>query len=82
VSYEVIYEVQFLDLAAGFMRDDAQGVGALFADIDQLAGEPRPETSFPYGSPDRRRLRAGRYRVMYLIDDDALTIKVGHLGRA
>jgi hypothetical protein len=51
VSYEVIYEVQFIDLAAGFIHDDAQGVAALFADVDQLAGRPRPETSFPYGSP-------------------------------
>jgi hypothetical protein len=41
----VSYEVQFIDLAAGFMRDDAQDVVALFADVDQLAGKPRPETS-------------------------------------
>jgi mRNA interferase RelE/StbE len=81
VSYEVIYEVQFLDLAAGFIADDAQGVAALFADVDRLAGKPRPETSFPYGSPDRRRLHAGRYRVMYLIDEQTQTIRVGHLGR-
>lgn len=32
-------------LGCGFMRDDAQDVVALFADVDQLAGKPRPETS-------------------------------------
>ena len=80
MSYEVIYEIQFLDLAAGFIRDDVHGVAALFAHIDQLAVDPRPETSFPYGSPDRRRLHAGRYRVMYLIDEKAQTIRIGHLG--
>ena len=44
-----------------------------------LADEPRPAGSFPYGSPDRRRLRIGRYRVMYDITAEA--VSVWHLGR-
>jgi mRNA interferase RelE/StbE len=44
-----------------------------------LADEARPAGSFPYGSPDRRRLRIGRYRVMY--DITAETVSVWHLGR-
>jgi mRNA interferase RelE/StbE len=27
------------------------------------AGDPRPAGSFPYGSPDLRRLQAGRYEI-------------------
>jgi mRNA interferase RelE/StbE len=42
--------------------------------------EPRPAESFPYGSPDQRRLRIGRYRVMY--DITAETVPVWHLGRS
>jgi hypothetical protein len=33
----------------------------------------------PYGSPDRRRLRIGRYRAMY--DITAQSVSVWHLGR-
>jgi len=42
--------------------------------VDRLADEPRPAGSFPYGSPDLRRLRAGRYRVMYEIKGDVVSI--------
>ena len=47
--------------------------------VARLADEPRPAGSFPYGSPDPRRLRIGRYRVMY--DITAETVSVWHLGR-
>jgi mRNA interferase RelE/StbE len=47
--------------------------------VARLAEEPRPAGSFPYGSPDRRRQRIGRYRVMY--DITAETVSVWHLGR-
>jgi mRNA interferase RelE/StbE len=68
VSYQVNWEIQALDQAAGFLRDDPIGVAALWDAVSQLADEPRPPESFPYGSPDLRRLRAGRYRVFYTID--------------
>jgi mRNA interferase RelE/StbE len=48
--------------------------------VARLADEPRPAGSFPYGSPDRRRLRIGRYRVMYDITAD--TVSIWHLGRS
>ncbi len=54
-----------LDQAAGFLRDDPAGVAALWESISRLADQPRPPESFAYGSPDLRRLRAGRYRVFY-----------------
>ncbi len=40
---------------------------------------PGPAESFPYGSPDLRRLRVGRYRVMYEINGDVVSI--GHIAR-
>ncbi|MFJ6699910.1 type II toxin-antitoxin system RelE/ParE family toxin [Streptomyces sp. NPDC091272] len=40
----------------------------------------RPGRSFPYGV-NIRRIHAGRYRVMYEIEDGRLTIIVFHLGR-
>jgi len=44
-----------------------------------LADEPRLAGSFPYGSPDRQRLRIGRYRAMYDITAEA--VSVWRLGR-
>jgi mRNA interferase RelE/StbE len=79
MSYEVIYELPFLDLAAGFMKDDSSGVAALFDTVDQLADDPRPGTSFIRG--EYARLRAGRYRVKYQIDEEAKTVKVQDLAR-
>ena len=63
MSYQVNWEIQTLDQTAGFLSDDPIGVAALWDAVSQLADEPRPTESFPYGSPDLRRLRAGRYRV-------------------
>ena len=47
--------------------------------IDPLADDPRPAGSFPYGSPDLRRLRVGRYRVLYQITADAIAVR--HIAR-
>jgi mRNA interferase RelE/StbE len=79
VSRQVIWEAQAIDQAAGFLHDDPGGVREMLDAVAQLAGDPRPAGSFPYGSPDRRRLRIGRYRVMY--DITAETVSVWHLGR-
>ena len=66
---------------SGFLRDDPVGVAALWDTISQLADEPRPPESFPYGSPDLRRLRAGRYRVFYTIDEERRVIQIDHVAR-
>lgn len=81
MSYQVNWEILALDQAAGFLRDDAAGVAALWESISQLADQPRPPESFPYGSPDLRRLRAGRYRVFYAIDEERRVIQIDHVAR-
>jgi mRNA interferase RelE/StbE len=81
VSYQVNWEIAALDQAAGFLRDDATGVAALWESISRLADRPRPPESFPYGSPDLRRLRAGRYRVFYTIDEERHVIQIDHVAR-
>jgi mRNA interferase RelE/StbE len=55
--------------------DDPQGIRQVLDAIDQLADDPRPAGSFPYGSPDLRRLRVGRYGVLYEITEDAVAIR-------
>lgn len=79
MSLQVIWEAQAIDQAAGFLRDDPDGVREMLDVVARLAEEPRPAVSFPYGSPERRRLRIDRYRVM--CDITAETVSVWHLGR-
>ncbi len=81
MSYQINWEIQALDLAMGFLSDDPSGVAALWESIDRLADEPRPPESFPYGSPDLRRLRAGRYRVLYKIDEGRQVVEIDHVAR-
>ena len=79
MSLRVIYEEKAIDQAAGFLADDPVGLGTVLDAVDRLAGDPRPAESFPYGSPDLRRLRVGRYRVMDEINGDVVSI--GHIAR-
>jgi mRNA interferase RelE/StbE len=79
VSLQVVYEEKAIDQAAGFLADDPEGLRAVLAAIDRLADDPRPAGSFPYGSPDLRRLRVGRYRVLYEIAENMVSI--GHIAR-
>ena len=79
MSLRVVFDEKAIDQAAGFLADDPDTLQAVLTAIDQLAGDPRPAESFPYGSPDLRRLRVGRYRVMYEIIGDE--VRIGHIAR-
>ena len=81
MSYQVNWEIQALDQTAGFLRDDPIGVAALWDSVSRLADEPRPSESFPYGSPDLRRLRAGRHRVFYTIDEERRAVQIDRVAR-
>jgi len=81
VNHQVNWEIQALDQAAAFLRADPTGVAALWDIVSQLADEPRPPESFPYGSPDLRRLRADRCRVFYTIDEERRAVQIDHVAR-
>lgn len=49
--------------------------------VSRLADGPRRPESFPYGSPDLRRLRAGRYRVFYTIDGRRKLVQIEYVAR-
>ena len=59
-------------LAQRFMRDQA-GMRAIVAAVDALHDDPYPAGGFHRG--EYHRLRAGPYRVMYVIDADVITIE-------
>jgi len=53
----------------------------ILARIEALAEDPRPSGCEKLTGQQRYRLRQGRYRVLYSIQDDELTVwvvKVGH----
>jgi mRNA interferase RelE/StbE len=78
VSLGIEYDERAISQAAAFL-DDPGGIREVLDAIDRLADDPRPPGSFPYGSPDLRRLRVGRYRVLYEITEEAVTIR--HIAR-
>lgn len=80
MSLRIDYDEKAIDQAAGFLRDDPAGIHDVLDAIDKLAGDSRPAGSFPYGSPDLRRLRVGRYRVPYEITSDVVAVR--HIARA
>lgn len=57
--------------ASRFLKDTT-GMSAVVAAIDALADDPYPAESFRWG--DMLRLRVGRYRIMYLVEGDLVTI--------
>lgn len=81
MTYEVTWSERALNQAAGFLEDDPDGLAQLFHTLDLLAHDPRPPGTTEYGTPDRRRLRSGRYRVLYDVDDTTVTVVVIHAGR-
>jgi hypothetical protein len=52
--------------------DDTRGMTAVMAAVDALVTHPYPAESFRWG--DTHRLHTGRYRIMYVVEDDLITI--------
>ncbi len=53
--------------------DDTGGMKAVVAVLDALAADPCPAESFRWG--EMLRLRAGSYRVLYVVEGDLITIE-------
>jgi ParE toxin of type II toxin-antitoxin system, parDE len=52
---------------------DQDGMRGLGAAVGAPAAEPNPPGAFIRG--DYRRLRVGDYRVMYVVEDDLITVE-------
>ena len=82
MTYEIAWADEALAAAGAFMVDDPPGLATVFDAVDDLAGDPRPPTALPWSNTVFLRLRVGRYRVLYEIDDSVVRIDVIHLGRS
>ncbi|MFD3513933.1 type II toxin-antitoxin system RelE/ParE family toxin [Streptomyces sp. NPDC058657] len=81
MTYTLLWDEAAIDAAARFLKDDQDGLRQLMDAVDLLAEQPRPAGTAEYGSPDLRRMHVGRYRVLYEIKDETVTIVVIHIGR-
>ncbi len=81
MTYEIVWADEALTAAQSFMADDPAGLVRVFDVVDGLAADPRPAAAVAWGSTAFRRLRVGRYRVLYEIRDEQVRIDVIHLGR-
>jgi mRNA interferase RelE/StbE len=54
--------------------DDRAGLQAAMDAADALADDPDPPGSVRWGGTEWRRLRAGRYRILYSVEGDLVTI--------
>lgn len=61
-----------VESARRYLHDQA-GMRAIVDAVDALAGDPYPADGFHRGR--YHRLRVGAYRVLYIIDDDLITIE-------
>jgi mRNA interferase RelE/StbE len=48
--------------------------------IDSLADNPRPPGAFKLSGLERYRIRQGRYRILYTIEDSVLVVHVIKIG--
>lgn len=65
------------DLEAMPLKQDRQRV---VERIGKLAEDPRPSGSEKISGQDKYRVRQGRYRILYVIDDQDLIVQVVKVG--
>ena len=65
------WSARAITTASRFLADTS-GMTAVVAAVDGLEAEPYPADSFRWG--DMHRLRVGRYRILYVIEGDLITI--------
>lgn len=80
MTREVVWSDEAFSSAQRYLVDDRQGLTRVFETVDLLSDDPRPIGAYACGG-DRFRLRIGRYRVIYEVREESVTIEVIHLGR-
>jgi mRNA interferase RelE/StbE len=81
MTYNVTWSERAVSSGSRYLADDVAGLAQVMAATDLLADDPRPAGSFPYGSEELRRIRVGRYRVLYELHSADQVIVVLHVGR-
>ncbi|MEZ4510889.1 MAG: type II toxin-antitoxin system RelE/ParE family toxin [Chloroflexota bacterium] len=76
------YKIIFRQSVAKDLRSiPQQDIQRILQRIEDLAREPRPIGSEKLSGEEKYRIRQGNYRILYLIEDDIVTVtvvKIGH----
>ena len=68
------YNLPAARASARLYMNDQHGMRAIGAEVSALTLDPNPPDAFVRG--DYRRLRIGAHRVMYVVEDDLITIEL------
>jgi len=76
------YKVEIKQSAVKEIKRLSKGdIKKVLSKIQSLTGDPRPVDSKKLSAQERYRIRLGRYRILYTIEDHILVVyivKVGH----
>jgi mRNA interferase RelE/StbE len=77
-SYKILFKQS---VAKDLRQIPDKDVQRILQRIDGLADDPRPAGAEKLSGEEKYRIRQGRYRILYMIDDNVITVtvvKVGH----
>lgn len=77
-SYKIVFKQS---VAKDLRQIPDKDVPRILQRIDGLADDPRPAGAEKLSGEEKYRIRQGRYRILYMIDDHVITVtvvKVGH----
>ena len=77
-SYRIVFKKSVTKDLRPIPKQDVQRI---LKRIDSLADDPRPAGSEKLSGDEKYRIRQGNYRILYMIEDDIITVtivKVGH----
>ena len=77
-AYKIFFKQSVEKDLRGIPRRD---LAKIIHSIERLADDPRPPGSQKLTGQERYRLRQGKYRILYSIQDDVLTVWVVKVGR-
>ena len=77
-SYRIVFKKSVTKDLRPIPKQDVQRI---LKRIDSLADDPRPAGSEKLSGDEKYRIRQGNYRILYMIEDNIITVtivKVGH----
>jgi mRNA interferase RelE/StbE len=77
-SYRILFKKS---VAKDLRKIPQKDIQRILERIDSLTEDPRPTGAEKLSGDDKYRIRQGTYRILYLIEDEIITVtivKVGH----
>lgn len=77
-SYRILFKKS---VAKDLRKIPQKDIQRILERIDSLSEDPRPTGAEKLSGDDKYRIRQGGYRILYLIEDEFITVtivKVGH----